>query len=318
MTVAALIFDFDGLLMDTETTLLDSWRWEWRRHGLELDAATFFADHGGDANEPRYAELAAAVGRGYDRTSSHELRMAYRAELNAALQPAPGIVAWLDRAAALGLRLAVASSSPAPHVRALLAQAGLLDRFEVLATGEEVDAHKPDPAVYLLALDRLGLPATGAVAFEDTPHGVTAAQAAGLRCVAVPNPYADHARFPHADLLLPTAKALPLDDALAALPDELTLARRRFPVGDRVRGRVSAVPWGPGRTGLFVDLGAGPDGFVDVLHLPEDDSRWPAVGHEAVFEILQHRPGQVRLLPLDPAVPPATRSGEEWAAIAGK
>jgi putative hydrolase of the HAD superfamily len=216
-TVKALVFDFDGLLMDTETTLLESWRWEWRRHGLELDPAGFFADHGGDANEPRYAALAAAVGPAFDREASHALRMAHRLELNAALGPAPGIVGWLDRAGELGLRLAVASSSAVGHVGWLLERAGLRARFEVLATGEEVAAHKPDPAVYRLALERLGLPAAEAVAFEDTAHGVAAARAAGLRCVAVPNPHADHARFTAADLLLSSAADLPLDAVLARL-----------------------------------------------------------------------------------------------------
>ncbi|MET7394061.1 HAD-IA family hydrolase [Dactylosporangium sp. NPDC005572] len=217
MTIKALIFDFDGLLMDTETTLLESWRWEWRRHGMELDPAGFFADHGGDANEPRYTALAAAVGPAYDRESSHALRMAHRLALNSVLEPAPGIVDWLDRAGQLGLRLAVASSSAVTHVGAMLERVGLRARFEVLATGEEVAAHKPDPAVYLLALDRLGLPAEDAVAFEDTAHGVAAAHAAGLRCVAVPNPHADAGRFTAADLLLPSAADLSLDAVLAAL-----------------------------------------------------------------------------------------------------
>lgn len=217
MAIKALIFDFDGLLMDTETTLLESWRWEWRRHGLRLDPAGFFADHGGDANATRYAALAEAVGPAYDRESSHTLRMAYRAQLNAALEPAPGLVDWLDRGTELGLRLAVASSSDVGHVGALLERAGLRHRFEVLATGDEVVAHKPDPSVYLLALNRLGLSAQEAVAFEDTAHGVAAANAAGLRCVAVPNPHADHARFTTADLLLRSAADLPLDAVLAAL-----------------------------------------------------------------------------------------------------
>ena len=238
MTIKALIFDFDGLLMDTETTLLESWCWEWRRHGLELDAAGFFADHGGDANEPRYAALAAAVGPDYDRESSHALRMAYRAELNAALEAAPGIVGWLDRAAELGLRLAVASSSPITHVGAMLDQAGLRARFEVLATGEEVAAHKPHPAVYLMALERLGLTAEEAVAFEDTAHGVAAAHAAGLRCVAVPNPHANDARFTAADLLLPSAGDLSLDAVLARLA-------RRTGVCGEWRAHASSVPRAP-------------------------------------------------------------------------
>jgi len=217
VTIKALIFDFDGLLMDTETTLLESWRWEWRRHGLELDPAGFFADHGGDANEPRYLALSAAVGPAYDRETSYALRQAYRARLNAALEPSPGIVDWLDRAAEIGLRLAVASSSALGHVGAMLQQAGLRTRFEVLATGEEVAAHKPDPAVYRLALDRLGLPAAEAVAFEDTAHGVLAARAAGLRCVAVPNPHVHRSVMSAADLVLASAAEMTLDAVLNSL-----------------------------------------------------------------------------------------------------
>lgn len=82
-------------------------------------------------------------------------------------------------------------------------------------------------------------------------------------------------------------------------PDDLYAARRRFPVGDRVRGTVCAIPLGPGRAGILVDLGRPPEGWVDVLHLPDDPADWPAVDTTGLFEVLQHRPGQVRLFPLD-------------------
>jgi hypothetical protein len=69
-----------------------------------------------------------------------------------------------------------------------------------------------------------------------------------------------------------------------------------------------------------VDLGAEPEGFVDVLHLPEDPSRWPLVGREGLFEVLQHRPGQVRLFPLDAGMRSkryrvSNWSGDEWVTI---
>jgi HAD superfamily hydrolase (TIGR01509 family) len=217
MTIKALIFDFDGLLMDTETTLLDSWRTEWRRHGLELDESRFFADHGGDTTEEQYALLTAAAGPDFDRAASHERRTAYRKELHETLGLTAGIPTWLTEAEGLGLRLAVASSSRREWVAGNLARTGDLARFEVLACGDEVSGHKPDPAVYLLALERLGLPPEAAVAFEDTPHGVSAAVAAGLRCVAIPNRYARSSRFGHAGLVLPSASALPLADVLAQL-----------------------------------------------------------------------------------------------------
>lgn len=219
MLPAAVVFDFDGLLMDTESTSLASWQYEWRQHGLELDPATFFADHGGDMTERRYGELARAVGPDFDRGASHARRTAYRERLHASLGLLPGIAEWLGEAGELGVRLAVASSSPRAHVSGLLDGIRCLSLFEFVACGDEVARAKPDPAVYLLALQRLGLPAVRAVAVEDSPHGVAAAKAAGMRCVAIPNHHSHPARFGDADLVLTSAVQAPLSHVLRTLAD---------------------------------------------------------------------------------------------------
>jgi beta-phosphoglucomutase-like phosphatase (HAD superfamily) len=217
MSADAVIFDFDGLLMDTESTSLASWQWEWRQHGLELDVDGFFADHGGDVTEQRYARLAESVGPGFRREISHERRVAYRERLHHDLGLSAGIGDWLAEAGLMGLRLAVASSSAGEWVRGHLSRADVLTKFEVLASGDEVPLAKPDPGVYELALARLGLAAARAVAVEDTPHGVAAARAAGLQCIAIPNPHADPARFGAASLVLASAADMGLAAALRAL-----------------------------------------------------------------------------------------------------
>ena len=214
MSVAAVIFDFDGLLMDTESTALASWQWEWRQHGLELDVSGFFAEHGGDVTEERYARLATAVGPGFSRAVSHPRRLAYRDGLHEQLGLSGGIRGWLDEARALALRLAVASSSPGAWVRGHLSRVGMLSRFEVLACGDEVALAKPDPAVYELALRRLGVAPDCGLAVEDTPHGVAAARSAGLRCVAIPNPHADPDRFSAANVVLRSAAEASLSEVL--------------------------------------------------------------------------------------------------------
>ncbi len=213
--IQAVIFDFDGLLMDTESTSLAAWQYEWRQHGLELDVSTFFADHGGDLSQERCEQLARAVGAGFSAAASCARRVAYREQLHADLGLSDGIESWLDDAAALGLRLAVASSSPGDWVRGHLRRVGALSRFELLACGDEVARPKPDPAVYELALARLGVPAGRAIAVEDSPHGVAAARAAGIRCVAIPNPHADPARFA-ADVVLRSAADARLGAVLRA------------------------------------------------------------------------------------------------------
>ncbi|WP_426502537.1 HAD-IA family hydrolase [Dactylosporangium sp. McL0621] len=118
----------------------------------------------------------------------------------------------------LGLLCAVASSSPRAWVREHLSRVGVFDTFGVIATGDEVPAHKPDPAVYHHALDRLGITGSRAVAVEDTPHCVTAARRAETATVAIPNPFVDVRQFDSADIVLTSAADLPLAEVIARLP----------------------------------------------------------------------------------------------------
>lgn len=224
---SAVIFDFDGLLMDTETTSLQSWQFEWRQWGLELDPTTFFVNHGGDITEDRYAQLGAAVGERFDRTLSHERRVRHRDDLHESLGLTDGIRSWITQAAASGMSLAVASSSPRDWLTRHLGRAEILDQFEVLAGGDEVGRHKPAPDVYELALQRLGLPASGAIAVEDTAHGVDAAHAAGLACIAIPNPFVSPDVVSHAELVLGSAAAMSLGEAIAQCGPSLAPSRVR-------------------------------------------------------------------------------------------
>lgn len=212
--VRAAIFDFDGLLMDTESTNIESWDGEWAAWGLTLDRDTFFAPHGGDVTEHRYELLAAAVGDGFDRALSHARRTARRDALNAALQLADGIDDWLTQAAEVGLLTAVASSSDVAWVERHLDQVGATKRFDLIVGGDEVSMHKPSPDVYRLALERLEVEPVEAVAIEDTAHGVAAAQAAGMACIAIPNPYVDPTRVSDADLVLASAEDCRLSEAI--------------------------------------------------------------------------------------------------------
>jgi HAD superfamily hydrolase (TIGR01509 family) len=218
--VRAVVFDFDGLLMDTETTMVESWRAEWAYHGLELDLEEFWPGHGGDISADRYAVLAAAVGAGFDRDESHARRQAHRDAMHVELDFRPGIREWVTTARELGLQVAIASSSPASWVLGHLERVDAVDLFDLVVTGDEVETHKPDPAIYELALRRLGVRGAEAIAVEDTAHGVAAAQAAGMVAVAIPNPFVAPAAVTAADLVLGSADEMLLSELLLSVPSK--------------------------------------------------------------------------------------------------
>jgi HAD superfamily hydrolase (TIGR01509 family) len=214
--IKGLIFDFDGLILDTEIPSFQAWQDVFARHGgaLSLEA---WADYVGRAPETfdPCDLLEETTGRSVDhgalRREELELEMTLILE-----QPIlPGVVSVLDDAARLGLRLGVASSSSREWVSGHLTRLGLQERFVCLRCSDDVTRTKPAADLYVAALEALGLRPDEAVALEDSPHGVTAAQAAGIFCVAVPNDLTRSLPLDHADLHLPSLEGVRLEELLA-------------------------------------------------------------------------------------------------------
>jgi HAD superfamily hydrolase (TIGR01509 family) len=221
MAVRALVFDFDGTILDTEVTLYRAWCELYDERGCRfpIDLWARSLGRGPDWRQhfDPFAHLAELSGAPCDEAAVGPLARRRNRELLAAEVARPGVVAYLDAARALGLRLAIASSSPRRWVAEHLERLGLLDRFELLRCEEDAARHKPDPDLYLAALVGLGVPAEQAIAFEDSPNGVRAAQAAGIFCVAVPNPVTAQLDLSHADLRLDSLDAAPLAELLSRL-----------------------------------------------------------------------------------------------------
>jgi HAD superfamily hydrolase (TIGR01509 family) len=214
VTIRALIFDFDGLLVDTESAVLRAWQETFTRHGTELPLEAWHAVVGTQHTSTAMLALLGELGIAFD---SRELRAELRTRILGLLETEgtrAGVRDYLTEAADRGMKLAVASSSTGEWVRAQLDRVSLFDRFDAVLTGDLHPA-KPAPDLYLAALSVLRVEDGDAIAFEDSPHGVTAAKAAGIRCVAVPNAVTARLPFDHADVVLGSFTDKPLSDLLA-------------------------------------------------------------------------------------------------------
>lgn len=215
----ALLVDFDGVVIDSETSDYEAWRFVYARHGVEMPRAEWVARIGSDGSG--FDPLAHLVERARGPLEVEELqadRRRRRDELLYALRPLPGVVDWLEAGRAAGLRLAIVSSSPHEWVDGLLRHVSLRSHFELLVTREHVSQVKPHPELYETALRRLGIDAHEAFALEDSPNGVRAATRAGLRCVVVPGPMTRDLAFDAAHLRLGSLAEQSLDQVLARLP----------------------------------------------------------------------------------------------------
>jgi HAD superfamily hydrolase (TIGR01509 family) len=214
--IKALIFDFDGLILDTETPELFVWQKVYREHGQELTTRTWGQIVGGTAAssfEPA-SHLAALTGNHLD---TEALKARVREESLAQIHrqpPLPGVRELIDDARQHGLKLAVASSSPHDWVDGHLTRLGLYPFFDVVKAREDVQHAKPEPDLFLAALSALEVQSAQAMVLEDSPNGVRAAKRAGLFVVAVPNPVTECLHFEEEDLRLSSLKEISLPELM--------------------------------------------------------------------------------------------------------
>jgi HAD superfamily hydrolase (TIGR01509 family) len=216
--IKALIFDFDGLILDTETPEFEAWQDVYSQYDQHLSAGTWGQIVGGTAasNFDPFTHLQDLVGRPLDLDAIRKDKQARDAELIAAQPVRPGILDYLDGAKARGLSLVVASSSPHSWVDTHLTRLGLFPRFERIICRGDVPQVKPHPDLFLKATEVVGVCPEEAIVFEDSPNGVLAAKRAGIFVVCIPNPMTSRLAFDTTpDLLLDSLADLPLDELLA-------------------------------------------------------------------------------------------------------
>ena len=235
MGIDALVFDFDGLILDTEWSEFSTVRAEFEAHGVELTLDEW--RHGvGRADNRHWSAWLAEVA---ERPVDVDVVRARRAEAHHAMVRRevvrPGVVALLDEAEAAGVPTAVATSSSTSWVVPHLERLGLRHRFASVRTADDVARAKPAPDLYLAAAEALGADPSRSVALEDSHHGSTAARAAGFPCVVVPNEVTRLPSFPDADLVVDSLA----DIHLAGLVDLVarTARTRGSEESSRVGGR---------------------------------------------------------------------------------
>jgi HAD superfamily hydrolase (TIGR01509 family) len=216
--IRALVFDFDGLILETEIPVLESWRKVYDDHGVVLPLDVWMetigtADHDFDP----FAHLQELVGRPLDREPLQQNRILHRDAILHAMETLPGVRDYLEEARRMKLKLAVASSSRRRWVLGHLQRLGIHEHWDAVRTADDVVRTKPDPELYLAAVDALGVEPREAVAFEDSENGVKAAKAAGLWCVAVPAELTLGMDFSQADLVLGSMSEMPLHELLDRL-----------------------------------------------------------------------------------------------------
>lgn len=214
--IQALIFDFDGLIMDTESAEVEAWQAVYAEYGQEFPLDDWVREVVGSttANFDPALHLAHLTGCALNQSALRERVLADRLARQAALAAMPGVVSILQQAKRLGLRLAIASSSPHAWVEGYLRQLELLEEFEAILCREDVARVKPAPDLFLKVLQVLDLAPSEALVFEDSPNGVLAAKRAGLRVIAIPNPVTERGDFRDADLILRSLSDLPLIEIL--------------------------------------------------------------------------------------------------------
>ncbi len=212
----ALLFDFDGLIADTESAIYEAWRELYASEGQDLALADYVQCVGSTFGQyDPIAELERRLGREPDWPALLARKDARIAELHQGLGVMPGVRELLAEAAREGVPCAVASSSQMTWVGTWLKTFGLRAAFDAVVTRDFVERPKPAPDLFLKAAEALGRDPAACVVLEDSHNGLLAAKAAGCHCVVVPSPVTSVSDFSLADRVLPSLAGVALADLLA-------------------------------------------------------------------------------------------------------
>lgn len=216
--IKAVVFDFDGLIFDTETHEYRVLQEIYGSHGAELPLQIWGQCIGTHANFfDAYQYLEQCTGKPVDREALAQQRR-QMFELRVENETArPGVESYLQAAKRLGLKIGLASSSNREWVTRWLGKLDLLRYFECIRTSDDVEVVKPDPTLYLQACQCLGVQPEEAIAFEDSPNGALAAKRAGMNCVIVPNLVTESLTFGEHDLRLTSMAEVQLEQVIEKL-----------------------------------------------------------------------------------------------------
>ena len=216
--IQALLFDFDGLILDTETPEFVCWQNIYREHGFDFPHERWGTIIGGSGHS-NFDAAQYLVDLSQGRLDSASLRARNHLESHEMIMnqgPLPGVLDYLRDAKRLGLKLAIASSSPHSWVDEHAKRIGVFDYFDEVIAADDValGRTKPNPDLFLTALNRLKVPKEAAIVFEDSPNGVKAANRAGIFVVAVPNQVTSLLSLNDANLVLSSLTEMSLSQLL--------------------------------------------------------------------------------------------------------
>jgi HAD superfamily hydrolase (TIGR01509 family) len=213
----ALILDFDGLILDTESPIFEEWRATFRARGHDLGLDVWQHALGTFGTYDPCAHLSKLTGEDFDHEALRQEVRARNMVRCEALPLLPGVAERVQEARAFGLKTAVASSSTSAWVEGWLERHGIRPLFDTVCSRDHVARVKPAPDLFLLAATRLEVAPERCVVFEDSPNGIRAARAAGMRCVAIPNAVTCALPMEGADLVLTSLGERPLARILGRL-----------------------------------------------------------------------------------------------------
>jgi HAD superfamily hydrolase (TIGR01509 family) len=217
--IKAFLFDFDGVIFDTEVPTFESWRQVYANYGVELALEDWLPAVGTGSSTggafDAVAHLEWLLSQPVDRDAVIARRTKLKEELYAGAPLLPGVSELLERARERGIKTAVVTRNQNERVKRQCELHGLRHRWDVLVCANE-HPMRDKAELYRQALDFLDVVAHEALAFEDSPSGVRAAKRAGVVCAAVPNEVTRGADFREADVVLDSLAELTLDDVLRA------------------------------------------------------------------------------------------------------